>query len=205
MQAGEGISPERVATVNALMAAMDDLLAQLRAAQVSLDRHGGALQAGDDEWVYRQGVAVTRYKKASGAAMIVVANRLEALLQLNEKEGVKDLTVTAEDVRRHRDALLATGATSEEVEAARMIGVSAADVAEFRKERLERLQANPDELVGQTVASALSRTANEMRSFGLYLNSLPAVPLPPGEAAAARLALARRPRPTLAQRRSPAR
>ena len=53
------IPADRAAALMSLEQALADLVARLRAAHVSLDRLGGATEAGDEEWIQRQAAALT--------------------------------------------------------------------------------------------------------------------------------------------------
>jgi hypothetical protein len=169
-----GVSEKRARAANGVMSASLDLLAQLQAAKMSVDRMGGAMQAGDQVWAARQGAAVVHYKKSAGVAMITLADRLDALVRLNRDEGVADVTYSAEQARAFQARLGASGFSEQDKTAARTLGLTDAALEEIKAEWL----ANPSRMDGVSFQTILTNTANALRTQGVYLNRLPAVELP---------------------------
>ena len=163
------VPPARAAALEALRQALLDLVATLRAGQVSVDRLGGAAQAGDEEWTQSQAAALLLHKRAAGAAMIVVADRLEAVLDELQAEGVNDVELTAEGVQAYQERLRTEGFTELEVQAAHDIGLTDAQIEASLQ---ERLAADPAQLAGYLMENGRA-AASAMRDLGESWSSLP--------------------------------
>ncbi len=170
---GEDVPPARAAALDALKTALEDLVAKLRAGQVSVDRLGGAVQAGDEEWTQKQGAVLLRYKRDAGAAMIVVADRLDALLDELQAEGLNDIIITADAYRAYQQRLRAEGFTAEEIAAAHAVGLTDEQIQAALQ---ERLAADPDEMAGSLMEQG-REAASAMRILGRRWSRLPDVPL----------------------------
>jgi len=170
LAAGDGLSAQRAAAASALMQGMGDLLAMLRAGQVTMDRLGGAMQAGDEEWTARQAALLIDFKRQAGQKMIVVSHQLENLLQVLRDEGIQDLTVTAEALAAYQERLRTQGFSDEEVQAARTIGLTDAELQACLQ---QRLQGDPEEMAGNLMEGA-QQLAVAMRNLGLSWSTLPA-------------------------------
>jgi len=169
------LSAQRAQAWNNVMDASVDMLANLRAAHISVDRHGGALQANDAKWIYNQGAAIVHYKKEVGISMITLANRLDELVNISKAEKIKDPTVNTANMRAYQERLQTNGFTKEELEAARQIGLTEEDLSQIKK---DRLAANPQRANGKNMESSLTEMSKAIRGLGIHLNSLPPVELP---------------------------
>jgi hypothetical protein len=176
LKAREGLSPAQAAAMNAFMEASTDLNAKLRAAMISLDRQGGALQAKDKAWSDQQARAVVYYKAESGRAMLVVADRLEGLLKTLGEEGMKPLPVPGQTAKEYQARLQDKGFDPEELAAARQAGMTEAEIASLLK---ERIAATPEEMTGDPLEN-LADSVVALRFLGKRFASLPAV-APGGE------------------------
>src|SRR5438445_3735143 len=168
------LPPARAAAGNRLMEVSLDLIAKLRAAGLSLDRIGGANQAGDTTWGWRQGAALVYYKREAGAAMLLTADRLDDLVTELRKERVQDIVLSLDAVREYQARLRAEGFSAEELKAARTIKLSDGEIEENRR---ERITANPARLASSTM-SAATEYAAALRNVGKWYASLPAVVVP---------------------------
>ncbi|MEN6549767.1 MAG: hypothetical protein ABFE07_27305 [Armatimonadia bacterium] len=155
------IPPARAAALSALRMSLISLVANLRAGQVSVDRLGGAIQANDEQWVTQQSEALLHHKRQSGAAMVVVADRLEALLAELKAEGIQRITMSPEGYRRYQERLKG-GLSPLELEAARSIGLSDAEVEAGRQ---RRLAYDPNEVSGDLLAQTQT-AAQSLRELG---------------------------------------
>lgn len=167
--AGGDLSQARAAAGNALMEAMLDLTAQLRAAALSLDRYGGAANAGDLYWASEQAALLIDLKQESGATMLEVADRLDALLDVMYDEGIEDLTVPVAEVVAYQARLASEGFNDDEVQAAYAIGLSDDDLEAIRQ---ARLAADPAEVAG-SVVTRLAEIAADLRLLGEVLMNPP--------------------------------
>jgi len=150
------------------------LLANLRAAQISLDRFGGAMQAGDATWVSRQGLAYVYFKRQAGEAMLSVADRLDAVVQALHDEGIQDVIVTEETLRAYQQRLRSQGFSADEIQAAHAIGLTDEELAALLQ---QRLAFDPAEGAG-SLMDAAGETASALRTIGSLWRSLPPVSLP---------------------------
>lgn len=162
------VSPERAAALTALRESLEDLVSKLRAGEVSVDRLGGAIQAGDEHWATEQSAALLHWKRQSGAAMIVVADRMEALLAVSRAEGQTDTLVTP-DMYAGYQQTIRDGFSPARLEAARLLGLSEQQIETVRQ---ERLAAEPGSAAGLFL-SQFKNTADEMRELGRRWVRLP--------------------------------
>lgn len=163
--AGGDMSAGRAAAANALMEAAMDLTSKYRAAQLSLERYSGAAEAQDLTWASQQAAALVYYKKESGKAMLTVADRLAALVQQIQSEGITDITVSATALITYQDRLRTQGWTTEEKQAAYSVGLTDEDLAAILQ---EHLAADPSQMAGSVLAS-LNDTAATLRELGAVL------------------------------------
>ncbi|MFN2565914.1 MAG: hypothetical protein ABR499_13035 [Gemmatimonadaceae bacterium] len=168
------LSVGRAAAANSLMDAAVDFLTKLRAAHISLDRAGGATRAGDEAWGSRQGAAYVYYKREAGAAMLVLADRLDGMMAQLRAEGVSDLVVPVEAVSHYRARLRAEGFTATERAAARTVGITDDELRELRE---RRLVADPP-ATARSVMATNAELAAALRELGQVLASLPRVTPP---------------------------
>jgi hypothetical protein len=166
---GGDLSADRAAAGNALMEATLDLTARLRAAALSLDRYSGAANANDLYWASEQAASLIYFKEESGAQMLEVADRLDALLDVMLGEGVEDLTVPVAEVEEYQARLASDGFNDDEIEAARSIGLSDEEIEAIRQ---ARIAADPAEVAG-SVMSRMAAIAEALRSLGAVLMNPP--------------------------------
>lgn len=132
----KGLSAARARAGNAAAAGLRDWYASLRAAQISLDRVGGALAAGDGAWARRQALAFVYHKRQAGERMVAACERYGALLDVMEDEGVEAEGVTLAQLSTHLAALREKGFRPESLEAARRLGLSDEEIEAARRRRL---------------------------------------------------------------------
>jgi len=159
VQPDASVSITRVAAMNAVSTALADVVAYGTAATVALDRYGGASEANNMEWAAQQANARLFYQEKMGAALLVYADDLDAFVQVLTLEGETDITNTVDDVIAYQQRLIATGFTAQEIADAQLVGLTDADIEEFRQ---GIIAAKPDDLAGNllniyTGEAALSR------------------------------------------------
>jgi hypothetical protein len=167
----DGVPAARIEALNRVLTASCQLTANGRAATASLDRHGGALQAGDEEWIYIQRNEILKHKRNTGMAMLVFAEALEMYALELKSEGITDMVVTPDAVRSYQNRLRTSGWTSAELEAARFVGVTGAQLEEMKQ---VRLSADPNLVSGSFFVQAANLVA-AYRELGAYLMALPEV------------------------------
>jgi hypothetical protein len=153
------VSITRAAAVNATSAALADVNAYGTAATVALDRYGGASEANNMEWAAQQANARIFYQEKMGEALLVYASELENFVQVLINEGETEITNTVDDVVSYQQRLIATGFTAQEIADAHLVGLTDADIEDYR---LGIIAANPDDLAGNlldiyTSEAAISR------------------------------------------------
>ena len=163
------VPPQRAAALQALRVAMVDLVANLRAGQISLDRLGGALEAGDDRWQQGQSAALTEYKRSSGQAFLRAADCLDALVAELQAEGIREIYISADTYAAYQQRLRTQGFSAQEVEAAHRAGLSDAEIA---ADLAERIGLDPSEQAGDLLEGG-HEAAAAMRELGARWASLP--------------------------------
>jgi hypothetical protein len=164
-------SKARVDALNAFMDAASDLTGKLRAVNISLDRYGGAMKAGDEAAMAKQVRNAAKWERESGFAMIVAAEKLEALMKVCRDEGYKFPNVTADAIKAYQDELRANGFSAADVAAAKAMGLSDEEIEACRQ---LRLQAAPDGMEGNVGAMA-DAMVEGMRELAKELILVPAV------------------------------
>jgi len=171
VRAEGGVTRARAEAINALLAASVDLTAKIRAARFSVERYSGAMQAGDEEWARRQLENAIRYERESGLAMMVVADRLEALTRLAQSERVLDILITPQMIDSYRDSIRVQGFTPEELEACRALNLTPEEIEEMKNEIL-----SDRELEGPaSLYESARELAVALRDFARLLAALPVI------------------------------
>jgi hypothetical protein len=171
VRAEGGVTRARAEAINALLAASVDLTAKIRAARFSVERYSGAMQAGDEEWARRQLENAIRFERESGLAMMVVADRLEALTRLAQSERVLDILITPQMIDSYRESIRAQGFTPEELEACRALNLTPEEIEEMKNEIL-----SDRELEGPaSLYESARELAVALRDFARLLAALPVI------------------------------
>jgi len=174
LEAGPQLPAARASALNGLMQAALSLSARLRAAQISYDRFGGAVAAGDNIWTWRQALAYVYYKRQAGEAMSAVAGCLDSLLQALRAEGIAEISVSREAYEEYQHRLRTGGFSAQEIEAARAGGLSDEEIG---RARATRIAVSVDE-IGGSLMEAGGALALALRTVGERWTSLPLVPPP---------------------------
>ena len=169
LTAGKGLTAAQAERLNALASDLVAVNAHLRAAIVALDRHGGAVKAGERTWASRQALALTYLKREAGVLSLEVASHLEALA-----EGAKELPAVSADAIAASRRRAQLDWTAEDRKAAAVAGLSDDDLETLKAARL----ALDDRTLAVRPADALAQAAEGMRALGAHFASLPAVGAP---------------------------
>ncbi|MDP2706337.1 MAG: Ig-like domain-containing protein, partial [Burkholderiales bacterium] len=145
VQSDANVSVRRAAALNAVSAALADVNAYGTAATVALDRYGGASEAKNLEWAAQQANARLFYQEKMGDALLVYAFELDAFVQVLRDEGETDVLVTVDDMIAYQQRLAATGFTAQEIADAKLVGLTDADIEEFRQ---GVIAAKPNDIAG---------------------------------------------------------
>lgn len=170
VQPENGIPAARAQAINELGAASADLTAKLIAAALSHDRYGGAAQASDLEWASLQASAYLFYLRESAQAMITVGDKIDALVAALQAEGITEMIVTADDYRAYQERLAAEGFNAQELEAARLAGLTDEGIEEALQ---RRINMDPEEMAGDMMV-ILPQIADAFRSAGVDILTPPA-------------------------------
>ncbi len=166
------IPAARAAALEALMAAFAEQMSTFSAAQITLDRLGGAMLAGDEQWTYTQSVLLIDYKHRAGAEMIVIADAIDAYIQSLEADGITDIYVSADNLRTYQARLAAEGFNATELQAAQIVGLDQAEIDQMLQ---ERTSFDPEEEAGDAIES-LRTASNAIRDLGMSWRTLPPAP-----------------------------
>ena len=132
---GGDVSAAKVQAVNDMLAAAADLWSKLRAGQITRDRLGGAYLTGSQADIDRQGQALIDLKRQCGLAMLVLANRMEALVAITPVDQMV-LNVSAADLQTKQAALGANGFGPAKLAAMQFLGLTAAELEAQRQQEL---------------------------------------------------------------------
>jgi len=171
IQAGSGVTKARAEAVNAYLAAAVDPTAKMRAARFSVERYSGAMMAGDEEWAGRQLENAIRYERESGLAMLVVADRLEALVKVCTSEKVPDAQLTPQLIDSYLNSVRREGFSPEELEACRALNLTPEEIEEMKA---GMLGGEPLEGPSSLYKSSLEM-ARALREFARLLLALPVI------------------------------
>ena len=166
---GAGLPPEKLQAYNSMLAASTDLWSKLRAAQITRDRLGGAYLANDEPGIERQAAALINLKRQVGQAMLVLADRMEALIALTPEETFAQMIVSAEELQVRQDALRQAGMPTWRVESAQLLGLSEAELATLRE---RGLALTAGQFEGTYLEAAQGFIAS-LRECGLMWSTLP--------------------------------
>ena len=156
VQPDASVSITRAAAMNAVSTALADVNAYGTAATVALDRYGGASEANNLEWAAQQANARIFYQEKMGEALLVYASELESFVQVLTNEGETEITNTVDDVISYQQRLIATGFTAQEIADAHLVGLTDADIEEFRQ---GVIAANPSDIAGNLLDIYLGEAA----------------------------------------------
>ncbi|MFO8080497.1 MAG: hypothetical protein R6V07_09340 [Armatimonadota bacterium] len=165
----EELSPEHTAAVQALADTTARNLAIVRAANVTEDRLGGAMEAGDDEWTERQAAALIDYKRRAGHGMMEIAEGIDAVLGALRNAGVNELVITPDAAEAYQQRLRAEGFNEDERQAAQILGITDEELDAMLA---ERLGADPNELAGDLMQTR-AEFADALWWLGMGWSNLP--------------------------------
>jgi hypothetical protein len=173
-EAAPGLSAARARTANTAAAGLRDMYVSLRAAQVSLDRLGGALQAGDEGWARRQALALVHYKRQAGERMVAASEQYDALLEVMQDEGAEAKGIELAQLQVHQQALREQGLRPASVAALRRLGLNDEEIEATRQRRLAFV---PEDDLGDPIYLA-GHVTEGLWDLGEYWLTLPEAPAP---------------------------
>lgn len=163
IQPGPTMPAARAQAINDLVTAVLDLEVKLMATVVANDRYAGATEAGDLYWSSMQADAFVHYYNQTGAALINVADKLDALNAEARAEGFTDLYTTPDQYLAYQNRLQTEGFNPTEIAAAHLVGMTDEGI---QKTLQRRLTLNPNEVTG-SVMQAWANVAAAYRELGM--------------------------------------
>ncbi len=165
IQPGNGITPAHAQALDDLQQAQEQANAYGVAADIALDRSGGAAEAGDIQWASTQTGVMLEYNNLFGAALITVADKIDALVTELGTEGIHSLIVTPADVTAMQADLSANGFSTQAIADAHALGMSDADLAAMK---VGILGSRPEDLAGDLI-TAMGHVSFNYRQLGSTL------------------------------------
>jgi hypothetical protein len=150
VQSGPDMSAARAAAINTLTQQSLDMSVYLIAAVASYDRYAGAAEANVITWAVQQNAAYRHYLRLAGEKMLATADALDALTAVLQAEGVTDVFMTPAVYQAYRTRLQSSGFNAQELEAARIAGLTEEGIAMSRAARIAR---DPDTVSGSLWAA----------------------------------------------------
>ena len=134
VQPDASVSIARAAALNAVSAALADVNAYGTAATVALDRYGGASEANNLEWAAQQANARLYLSGENGRCVVGICVRVGCFRAgAHRRRRDRRSSITAGDVISYQQRLVATGFTAQEIADAHLVGLTDADIEEFRQ------------------------------------------------------------------------
>ncbi len=161
LEPGEHLTSEMAEAANVWMSDGLEMIAQMRAALISMERYGDATEAGDQHWAAQQAAAYLYYKRQAATAMADFADHFEAYLQLLYDAGVHQAVVTPEAYAAYQERLRDEGFDESEQEVHALLGISAEEAEAFRQQVLD---ADPEAASGDIIAP-LGEIAGALRGW----------------------------------------
>lgn len=168
---GGNLSSEMSQAMNSFVESTMALNAVMQAAQISLDRMGGAEIENDEFWMEEQALCYVFYKRLSGEYLIETADRFSHLFDVCRSEGLQDTYITIAMASEYLNNLRSNGYSSEDIEFMHFLGRTDDQI----QESLEvKLSITPSEMEGSLFAAA-DECFSFMRECGAQWQLLPEV------------------------------
>lgn len=132
LEAGAGISAQRLALSRELQNALLRLAAHLHAAVIAVERQRGAFQAGDDLWYDRQAAYALHHQRRAGACMLDLTDVIEEWVQILFDEGFEDPWITRDEIELIVEELRTQGYSDTQRNILRQIGLDDAEIENCR-------------------------------------------------------------------------
>ncbi len=183
VQPGPNMPAARAQALNDAVAAVLDLEVKLMATVVAYDRYAGATEANDLYWSSLQADAFVHYLNQTGAALVNVADKLDALNAEARAEGFTDVYITPDQYLAYQNRLQTEGFNATEIAAAHLVGLTDEGI---QKALQRRLALDPNEVTG-SVMQAWANVSAAYRELGMDI-LYPQIPIAGVTSAPARYA-----------------
>ena len=168
---GGNLSTEMSQAMNSFVESTMALNAVMQAAQISLDRMGGAEIDNDEFWMEEQALCYVFYKRLSGEYLEETADRFSHLFDVSRAEGLQDTYITIAMASEYLNNLSSNGYSHEDTEFLHFLGRTDDQI----QESLEvKLSITPQEMEGSLFAAA-DECFSFMRECGAQWQLLPEV------------------------------
>jgi hypothetical protein len=158
------VPPARAAAINAMADALAEVNAYGVAAQITLDRYGGASAAKDLAWASVQTSAYLEYKRLMGTAAITASERISDLLGIAAQEGITSVIVPPDRIIASQQQLSTTGFTAQQIVDAHAAGLSDEEIEAVRQ---SIITADPLELSRENdVVVKMQELSERLRTLG---------------------------------------
>lgn len=166
----EELSSEHTLALQNLVGALSDSLPVVRAANITEDRLGGAMQAGDEEWTHRQAAALIDYKRQVGEHLMEISERIDDVMLALRNAGIESIMIAPDAVSAYQERLRTQGFDEEELQAARLLGITD---EELQQMLADRIALDPQEVAGDLMQQR-AELAESLWLLGLSWTTLPA-------------------------------
>ena len=154
----------RAAAINAMADALAEVNAYGTAAQITLDRYGGASAAKDLAWASVQTSAYLEYKRLMGTAAITASERISDLIGIAALEGITSVIVPPDRIIAAQQQLSTTGFTAQQIADAHAAGLSDEEIEAVRQ---SIINADPLELSRENdVVVKMQELGERLRTLG---------------------------------------
>jgi hypothetical protein len=158
------VPPARAAAINAMADALAEVNAYGTAAQISLDRYGGASEAKDLQWASVQTAAYLEYKRLMGEAAITASATISNLIDIAAQEGITSVIVPPDRIIAAQQQLSTTGFTAQQIADAHAAGLSDEEIEAVRQ---SIIAADPLELSRENdVVVKMQELSEHLRTLG---------------------------------------
>ena len=163
------ISIPRAAALNAVNAALTEVVAFGSAATTAMDRYGGASEANNLQWASEQANELLYYQEQFGTALLTYADRLDAFVLLLQTEVETQITVSVSDITSYQQRLVTPGFSAQEIADAKLMGWTDAQIETYRQ---AIIAASPIDLAGNLL-DIYTNEASVSRALGNALLNPP--------------------------------
>ncbi len=168
------ISAHRAKILNMLMTHHSSYGGILNAAAITMDRLGGARQAGDNTWASKQLSALLELKREAGVAMLAEADDIDSLLMDVQLTNTPDVRADTNEVIAYQNNLRQNGFSAGYTSFAKQRGYTDGQLADMKQAILAE---KPYDIAYYSLSELLSSLRDTMRDLGMRWICLPGASL----------------------------
>lgn len=170
VQPKDVISAHRANILNTLMSHHAGYGGILNAAAVTMDRLGGARQAGDNTWASKQLSALLELKREAGVAMLAEADDIDSLLLDVQLTNTPDVRADTNEVITYQNNLRQNGFSAAYISFAKQRGYTDEQLAAMKQAILTE---KPYDIAYYSLSELLLSLRDTMRDLGIRWICLP--------------------------------